>query len=38
MAFWDMISYIDILHWPDNLLNHDLVSELDPITVSDVIA
>ena len=37
MAFWDMIINIDILHWSDIFRNRDLVTKLDPITVSDVI-
>ena len=37
MAFWDMIIYIDTLHWSDISLNRDLVTELHLITVLDAI-
>ena len=37
MTFWDKIIYSDTLYWSDFSLNRDLVTKLDPITVSDVI-
>ena len=37
MAFWDMIIYRDTLHWSDISPNRDFVTELNLITVYDVI-
>ena len=36
MTFWDIIIYIDILHWSNISLNRDLVTERDLITFFDV--
>ena len=37
MKFWDMIIYSDTLNWSTISPNHDLVTEMDLITVFDVI-
>ena len=38
MTFWDMTIYSGIFHCSDISLNHDLVTEKDPITEFDLIA
>ena len=37
MTFWDMIIYIDTLHLSDISPNRDLVTELDRVTIFDII-
>ena len=37
MTFWDMIIYSDTIHWSDISPNRNLVYELDPMTIFDVI-